>query len=66
MARRNKTHKGVQKRFRATAKGKIKFQRVGKRHLNAHMSGDEKRKRDQPAVVEGTVAKKYIRVMEGK
>ena len=66
MARRNKSHKGIAKRFRVTAKGKIKFQKTGKRHLNAHMTGNTKRKKDQPSVHEGTVAKKYVRVLEGK
>ena len=33
-----KTHKGVKKRFRATAKGKIKHRRAGTSHLNSRMT----------------------------
>lgn len=39
-----KTHKGVKKRFRATAKGKVKHRRAGTSHLNSRMS--HKRIRD--------------------
>ncbi|HEY2828435.1 MAG TPA: 50S ribosomal protein L35 [Pirellulales bacterium] len=33
-----KTHKGVKKRFRATAKGKVKHRRAGTSHLNSRMT----------------------------
>jgi large subunit ribosomal protein L35 len=33
-----KTHKGVKKRFRATAKNKIKHRRAGTSHLNSRMT----------------------------
>jgi large subunit ribosomal protein L35 len=33
-----KTHKGVKKRFRATAKNKVKHRRAGTSHLNSRMS----------------------------
>jgi large subunit ribosomal protein L35 len=39
-----KTHKGVKKRFRATAKKKIKHRRAGTSHLNSRMT--QKRKRE--------------------
>ncbi len=40
-----KTHKGTQKRFRLTAKGKVKFRGAGTSHLATAMS--QKRKRNQ-------------------
>jgi large subunit ribosomal protein L35 len=39
-----KTHKGVKKRFRATAKKKIKHRRAGTSHLNSRLTS--KRRRD--------------------
>jgi large subunit ribosomal protein L35 len=33
-----KTHKGVKKRFRATAKNKVKHRRAGTSHLNSRMT----------------------------
>ncbi len=39
-----KTHKGVKKRFRATAKSKVKHRRAGTSHLNSRMT--HKRLRD--------------------
>ena len=41
---KQKTHKGIKKRFRLTAKGKVKHRQCGTSHLAARMS--HKRKRD--------------------
>lgn len=38
-----KSHKGLLKRVKVTAKGKVKFRRVGKSHLNSWMSGNKTR-----------------------
>ena len=40
---KQKTHKGVKKRFRVTAKGKVKHRQAGTSHLAARM--EHKRKR---------------------
>ncbi len=40
---KQKTHKGVKKRFRTTAKGKVKHRQSGTSHLAARM--EHKRKR---------------------
>jgi large subunit ribosomal protein L35 len=40
---KQKTHKGVKKRFRTTAKGKVKHRQSGTSHLAARMT--QKRKR---------------------
>lgn len=43
-----KTHKGLKKRIKLTAKGKVKFAKPGKNHINSHMDGttlrDKRRK----------------------
>jgi large subunit ribosomal protein L35 len=41
---KQKTHKGTKKRFRLTAKGKVRHRQSGTSHLAARMS--QKRKRD--------------------
>ena len=40
---KQKTHKGVQKRFRVTATGKVKHRGTGTSHLAARMSHKRKR-----------------------
>lgn len=41
---KQKTHKGVKKRFRVTAKGKVKHRQAGTSHLAARMPHKRKRK----------------------
>ena len=41
---KQKTHKGVKKRFRATASGKVKHRQSGTSHLAARMTHKRKRK----------------------
>ena len=36
-----KLHKGLSKRVKVTAKGKVKYAKPGKNHINSHMSGSE-------------------------
>ena len=38
-----KSHKGLLKRVKVTARGKVKFRKVGKGHLNSHMTGKKLR-----------------------
>ena len=61
MATKNKTNKSVKKRVRVTATGKLKYAKVGRRHLNAHMTSKRKRQLRQAGVIEGrpSVLKKY-------
>jgi large subunit ribosomal protein L35 len=40
---KQKTHKGVKKRFRTTANGKIKHRKAGTSHLAARMTHKRKR-----------------------
>jgi large subunit ribosomal protein L35 len=42
-----KTHKGLLKRVKITAKGRVKFRPVGTSHLNSGLTGEQMRKRRQ-------------------
>ena len=61
MATKNKTNKSVKKRVKVTGTGKLKYAKVGRRHLNAHMTAKRKRHLRQAGVIEGrpSVLKKY-------
>lgn len=41
---KQKTHKGVKKRFRLTARGKVKHRSAGTSHLNTSLSKKRRRK----------------------
>lgn len=59
-----KTHKGMKKRFKVTATGKVKHHRPGKSHLLSVKSGKRKRRMRKPLVVSlSAFAKKFKRVM---
>ncbi|MFA9477406.1 50S ribosomal protein L35 [Phycisphaerales bacterium AB-hyl4] len=45
-----KSHKGLAKRIKVTARGKVKFSRVGSGHLLSHKSGDKRRRLRQRSV----------------
>ena len=53
---KQKTHKGIQKRVRATAKGKFKFRQTGRGHLLSHKSGNRKRKPGVGHALTGPIA----------
>jgi large subunit ribosomal protein L35 len=61
MATKNKTNKSVKKRVRVTATGKLKYGKVGRRHLNAHMKAKRKRQLRQAGIIgdRPRVQKKY-------
>lgn len=59
---KQKTHKGSKKRFRVTAKGKVKHRQSGTSHLATRMSNKRKRKLRGTAVL-GTVDS--VRIKEG-
>jgi large subunit ribosomal protein L35 len=58
-----KTHKASKKRFRVTAKGKLKRSQAGKKHLNSHKTGKRKRQLRAKLVDAGRLLKKYVKVM---
>lgn len=62
---KQKTNKGVKKRFKITASGKIKRHKANKRHLLAGRTSKRKRQLRLPAVETGKIAKKYIVALGG-
>jgi large subunit ribosomal protein L35 len=61
-----KTHKASKKRFRVTAKGKLKRSQAGKKHLLSHKTGKRKRQLRGRVVETGKLAKTYIAVLGGE
>jgi len=65
---KQKTHKGVKKRFRMTARGKVKHRRAGTSHLQVRVSNKRKRNLrgtgvlaavDTPKIVEALATYSY-------
>jgi len=48
---KQKTHKGAKKRFRVSARGKVKYRKTGRGHLLSHKSGNRKRKLRKPGIL---------------
>ena len=65
MATKNKTNRSLKKRFKITAKGKLKHGHTKRRHLLAGRTAKSKRQARQPAVTTGPTADKYIIAMGG-
>ncbi len=61
-----KTHSGAKKRFKKTAKGKIKFARSGARHLLVSKSEKRVRKLKQNAYIDQGMEKKINRLLPGR
>jgi large subunit ribosomal protein L35 len=60
MAKHAKTNKGVAKRMKRTAGGKIKRHKSNKRHLLAGRTSKRKRQLRRAGIETGRIAKKYI------
>ncbi len=54
---KQKTHKGMKKRFKITARGKAKHRSAYRGHLLSHKSSKRKRRLRHGSIVEGTDAK---------
>jgi large subunit ribosomal protein L35 len=61
-----KTHKGSRKRFTVTATGKLMRSMAGKRHLNSHKTGSQKRNLRGIRSDSGNIAKKYVTALGGE
>jgi large subunit ribosomal protein L35 len=61
-----KTHQGSKKRFRVTARGKLKRRQAGKKHLLSHKSGTRKRHLRRIIIETDKAAKRYIKMMGGE
>ncbi len=62
---KQKTHKGTKKRFRLTAKGKVKHRQSGTSHLAGRMSHKRKRNLRGTAAVEEMEAVRIRRALCG-
>jgi large subunit ribosomal protein L35 len=58
---KQKTHKGLSKRFKVTARGKVKFRRPGNSHLSSHKSGSRVRHLRRRELIAPAPAAKIIR-----
>jgi large subunit ribosomal protein L35 len=55
---KQKTHKGMKKRFKITASGKVKHRTANRGHILGKKSGNRKRRLRGDSVVEGKEANK--------
>ena len=62
---KQKTHKGVKKRFRVTARGKVKHRQAGTSHLNSRMSQKRKRRLRGTTVLKTASAKAIVIALAG-
>ena len=62
---KQKTHKGVKKRFRITAKGKVKHRRAGTSHLQVRLTSKRKRKLRGTGVLANSVCPGWVRTEMG-
>ena len=53
---KQKTHKGMKKRFKLTASGKIKHRKAFRGHLLSHKNGKRKRQLRQDGVIDTQAA----------
>lgn len=60
-----KTHKGIAKRVKITARGKVKMGRPGRRHLAISKSPKRLRQLRRKIVIGGRLAKYYRNAVKG-
>ena len=58
-----KTNRAAAKRFKVTAKGKVKRRRAFLRHINSHKTRKQKRRLGKPALVDKTNEKAIKRLL---
>ena len=58
-----KTHSGAKKRFRKTAKGKLRGRRANSSHILAKKSPDRKRRLGRPSEISGADEKRVKRLL---
>ncbi len=59
---KKKTHKGIKKRFKVTATGKVIHKRSGSSHLNSHKSGKQIRRLRKKSVVQVRAVNQRLRL----
>lgn len=63
MANKQKSHKGVRKRFKVSAMGKVKYKRSFAGHLMSGKSGDRRRRMRRAGYIVGAEARRLIRAL---
>jgi large subunit ribosomal protein L35 len=58
---KQKTHKGIKKRFKVTATGKVTHKRCGSSHLNSHKSGKQIRRLRKKSVIQTRAVAQTLR-----
>ena len=58
MPKHSKAHKGLKKRFKITAKGKVKYKCPGASHLMSGKRGKRRRRMRSPGIMNPLEAKK--------
>lgn len=58
-----RTHKGLKKRFKLTARGKVRYKQPGTGHLMSAKSGDRCRKLRRAAVLKGALPYRIRRAL---
>jgi large subunit ribosomal protein L35 len=58
-----KTNRAAAKRFKVTAKGKVKRRRAFLRHINSHKTRKQKRRLGKPAIVDKANEKAIKRLL---
>jgi large subunit ribosomal protein L35 len=61
-----KTHKGLKKRIRITATGKVKYKKANSGHLMSGKSGNRCRSLRKPRVLEGTIQHRMYAAVRGE
>jgi len=54
---KQKTHKGLSKRVKVTANGKVKHKHAGRGHLMSTKNAKRRRRLSSPAIMKSTMAK---------
>jgi large subunit ribosomal protein L35 len=63
---KQKTHKGLVKRLKVSAGGKVMRKKAGKGHLMSGKSGGRKRSLRKTVEINSTVYKKHLMMLGGK
>jgi large subunit ribosomal protein L35 len=61
-----KTHKGLKKRIRITARGKVKYHAANKSHLMSGKPGNRRRRLRKPHILENVLQLKMKEAVGGK
>lgn len=56
-----KTHKGMKKRFKVSATGKVSHKRCGSSHLNSHKSGKQIRRLRKKSILKNSAEAHRVR-----